>query len=50
MIRQLAWLWRTRNCQHPNVRGIYGDEIIHSGWRRWRCLDCGKAFNREAGG
>jgi len=33
-----------RRCKHEQVRCIHGDEIIHSRWRRIRCLDCGRAL------
>lgn len=29
-------------CQHPNIRCVHGDEIIACGYRRARCLDCGR--------
>lgn len=29
-----------RRCPHTAKRGIYGDEIIHTGWRLF-CNDCG---------
>ncbi len=31
-----------RRCPHETQRGIYGDEIIFAGYRRSRCLDCGR--------
>ena len=31
-----------RRCPHEDQRGIYGDEIIAAGWKRARCLDCGR--------
>jgi hypothetical protein len=31
-----------RRCQHPAQLPIYGDEIIAAGWRRARCLICGR--------
>lgn len=33
-------------CKHDYkfVRNLYGDEIIHHGWKRseWECCKCGK--------
>lgn len=31
-----------RRCPHLHQQGIYGDEIIAAGWKRARCLDCGR--------
>jgi hypothetical protein len=31
-----------RRCPHLFQRGIYGDEIIAAGYKRARCLDCGR--------
>lgn len=31
-----------RRCPHDCQRAIYGDEIIDAGFRRSRCLDCGR--------
>jgi hypothetical protein len=31
-----------RRCPHLHQRGIYGDEIIAAGYKRARCLDCGR--------
>ena len=41
----IAWL-KSLFCKHERttfVRNIYGDEIIHRGWKRseWRCSKCG---------
>ena len=35
---------KRRKCRHDRLRGIYGDEIIHRGYNRSECLDCGKLF------
>jgi hypothetical protein len=32
-------------CRHDRLRGIYGDEIRHVGWKRSECLDCGRLFD-----
>lgn len=38
--------WRDRkHCPHIHVRGIYGDEIPRSGYRRNHCLDCGRMLD-----
>jgi hypothetical protein len=41
----MKWIKRLF-CKHSFsfVRNIYGDEIIHSGWKRsvWKCDTCGK--------
>jgi hypothetical protein len=30
-----------RNCPHSNLRGIYGDEVNHTGgFYRLQCMDC----------
>jgi hypothetical protein len=42
----LVWLWRTRNCVHPQVRGIYGDERGTYDYR-WRCVPCGKPLKMK---
>ena len=34
-----------RRCRHEHQRGIYGDEIIDAGWKRARCLDCGRLLS-----
>lgn len=39
----LRFLWSTRNCTHPTVRRIYGDER-NLGYL-YRCLPCGKRIN-----
>ncbi|ASR75516.1 hypothetical protein SEA_MILDRED21_118 [Streptomyces phage Mildred21] len=31
---------KQKDCYHVNVRKIYGDEIIASGWKRAYCYDC----------
>ena len=31
-------------CKHVLVECIHDDEIIAYGWRRVRCLDCGRAL------
>lgn len=31
-----------RRCPHERQKRIYGDEIIAAGYRRARCLDCGR--------
>lgn len=37
----LIWTYhQDGKCEHINVRCVHGDEIIHSGFRRGRCLDC----------
>lgn len=37
---------KRRHCPHNNVRGIYGDAIIHTpGQRRNRCMDCGNTLD-----
>ena len=36
---------RRRRCRHDRLRAIYGDEIIHVGWKRSQCLDCGRFFD-----
>jgi hypothetical protein len=45
VIAYLRWWWRTRNCAHPEVRRIGGDERNFAYPALWRCLDCGKALN-----
>lgn len=37
-------LLRMRRCGHAFKIGIYGDNIIHAGWRRLYCLDCGRTL------
>jgi hypothetical protein len=32
-------------CSHTSLRCIHGDEIIAAGYRRARCVDCGKLFD-----
>lgn len=32
-----------------HIRNIYGDEIIAAGFKRSRCMDCGKFFNNLNG-
>lgn len=34
-----------KRCPHLQQRGIYGDEIIQAGFKRARCLDCGRLLN-----
>lgn len=34
-----------RRCPHIQQRGIYGDEIIQAGYKRARCLVCGRLLN-----
>jgi hypothetical protein len=34
--------FRRRNCSHPLLRGIYGDEINAVGGYRLQCLCCGR--------
>lgn len=43
--------WRERrHCPHSDVRGIYGDEIIHTpGFRRMECRDCGRLLDGPVG-
>lgn len=45
VIAYLRWWWATRNCQHPRVRRINGDERNHG--YGWRCLECGGATNEH---
>jgi len=46
----MRWLKRLL-CRHEFVfgRNLYGDEIIHWGWKRsiWRCSKCGKIVARD---
>lgn len=35
-----------KQCPHLNQRGIYGDEIIQAGFKRARCLDCGRLLKK----
>lgn len=42
MINFLRNLRKRRHCPHLRTVGIYGDEIIHCGYFRLRCLDCGQ--------
>jgi len=44
MIRWWEFLKRAA-CPHSRLRGIYGDEIILSGYRRLWCLDCGRLLD-----
>lgn len=37
------WYWRTRNCRHPSVRSIHGDERNYG--YLWRCLVCDAPTN-----
>jgi hypothetical protein len=37
-------LFSSSTCRHDNLRGIYGDEILHLGFARSICLDCGRLF------
>jgi hypothetical protein len=39
--------WRDKlHCPHRNLRGIYGDEILHiPGGRRLVCRDCGRLLD-----
>jgi hypothetical protein len=40
------WQWRKRRaCPHPRRRCIHGDEIIAAGYKRSRCMRCGKLFD-----
>jgi hypothetical protein len=39
-LRWVGWLWSTRNCDHPSVRRIGGDERNHG--YDLRCLVCDK--------
>jgi hypothetical protein len=39
----VRWYWATRNCLHPRVRSIGGDERRYG--YRWRCLDCDAPTN-----
>ena len=32
-------------CRHDNLRGIYGDEIMHRNWKRSMCINCRKTFD-----
>lgn len=45
------WI-RSLLCKHNYIfmRNIYGDEIIHSGYKRsiWTCSACGKLKFRDA--
>lgn len=45
----LRWFWLPgfvvdprRRCPHDCQQALYGDEIIDAGFRRSRCLDCGR--------
>lgn len=46
MERSMISILKRLFCKHEFkfVRNIYGDEIIHSGWKRsvWRCGKCGR--------
>ena len=42
-----AQRWLPGVCQHPEVRCVHGDEIIHRGWRRVACLVCGRSLDRD---
>lgn len=44
------WQFRKRrHCPHVHVRGVYGDEIIHTpGYRRIQCLNCGRLLDGPA--
>ena len=33
-----------KRCRHERVRCLHGDEIIHRGFRRRACVDCGRAL------
>jgi hypothetical protein len=44
MAEPMTWRQR-RACPHSRLRGIYGDEIITAGFKRLRCLDCGRLLD-----
>lgn len=33
------------HCPHSDLSPIYGDEIIHVGWFRLQCRQCGRFLN-----
>lgn len=39
----VRWYWKTRNCRHPSVRSIHGDERSYG--YLWRCLVCDAPTN-----
>ncbi|QIQ63008.1 hypothetical protein SEA_MOAB_144 [Streptomyces phage Moab] len=41
--------FKKKDCPHMHIRNIYGDEIIAAGFKRSRCMDCGKFFNNLNG-
>lgn len=41
----MKWPFRINRCPHVRIRGIYGDEIRFSGWKRLQCLDCGRLLD-----
>jgi hypothetical protein len=44
MAERMTWRQRCA-CPHSRLRGIYGDEIIAAGFKRLRCLDCGRLLD-----